>query len=192
LSSAARDEAEPEPVAPMTSPRYALLENERRFLVSDPPDLTLSTGLLIEDLYVTDSRLRLRRVTQDDGACTYKLCKKYESSDVVSGPIVNIYLSAQEYDRLTVLPGNGLRKRRYRIPGPGAIFGLDVFEGALAGLILYEVEAETRDLVMAVQPPAWAAPEVTGDPFFTGASLARATAAMVEAHLARRGAAAAP
>jgi hypothetical protein len=97
-------------------PKYALLENERRFLVLQPPGLAGTRPRLIEDLYLDDGRLRLRRISHADGAATeYKLCKKYGSADSASGPIVNIYLSAEEHAALAVLPGKPLRKRRHTV-----------------------------------------------------------------------------
>src|SRR5580693_6584865 len=100
----------------MQTPKYALLENERRFLVTKVPDLTGAHVRLIEDLYLQGGRLRLRKVTHFDGAANeFKLCKKYGSPDPVSGPIVNIYLTAVEHASLADLPGRPLRKRRHRV-----------------------------------------------------------------------------
>src|SRR5580692_4953592 len=127
----------------MTIPKYAKLENERRFLVTAPPNLSGTRVRLIEDSYLDCGRLRLRRITHFDGnPAEFKLCKKYASSDPVSGPIVNIYLTAEEHMALTALPGRPIRKRRHQVPHAGRLFGVDVFEGALAGLILCEAEAD--------------------------------------------------
>ena len=82
-------------------------EQERRFLV-DPaalPPLAPDGGYLIEDLYVQQTRLRLRKMTSlESGEPVYKFCKKYPRQDPLSGPIVNIYLSAAEYELLAGLP----------------------------------------------------------------------------------------
>ncbi|MBA2518715.1 MAG: hypothetical protein H0V24_03535 [Chloroflexia bacterium] len=78
----------------MTLPKYAILEQERRFLL-DPdalPPLPGPEGWLIEDLSVRSSRLRLRAMTAFDGSApVFKLCKKYPRDDPRGGPIVNIY-----------------------------------------------------------------------------------------------------
>ena len=156
----------------MDIPKYAKLENERRFLV-DPtraPDLAGLAFRRIEDRYLNGTRLRLRAVTDSaTGARELKFCKKYGSDDPVSGPIVNAYLTEAEHAALAALPAAVVVKRRYRIGG----FGLDVFEGALEGLMLCEAEAPTREAVLARAFPDWAAREVTADPFFTGGALCR-------------------
>jgi CYTH domain-containing protein len=157
-------------------PKYAKLENERRFLVTPDagPDLTGAQFRLIEDLYLDDSRLRLRATTDSvTGIRELKFCKKYGSDDPVSGPITNLYLTEAEHALLAVLPGARIAKRRYRVEAGGRSFGLDVFLGALEGLRLCEAEAETREAALAVAFPAWTRREVTHDPFFTGGSLCR-------------------
>jgi CYTH domain-containing protein len=151
-------------------PKYARLENERRWLiVGEGPDLVGAPGRTIEDWYLEEGRLRLRRVAFDDGRIELKLCKKYGSSDPVSQPIVNIYLDEVEYGSLRTLPGRPLVKRRYSV----APFGIDVFEGEWSGLRMCEAEAETPEEAALFEPPRWAGPEVTDDPRFSGAALAR-------------------
>jgi len=168
----------------MNIPKYARLENERRFWVAAPPDLSATPVRLIEDLYLDDSRLRLRAITHAGGAAPeFKLCKKYGSDDPASGPIVNIYLTADEHAMLASLPGHALRKRRHTLAHDGRAFSLDVFEGPLAGLVLSEAEAQSARAIGALVFPPWATREVTADPFFTGAELARATAAELKSRL---------
>lgn len=49
---------------------------------------------------------------------------------------------------------------------------VDVFEGALAGLITAEVEFETSGQSQAFRPPSWFGVELTGDPAYANQSLA--------------------
>lgn len=156
----------------MELPKYARLENERRFLVRKAPDLGGQASRLIEDLYL-EGRLRLRRITQPAGGVEHKLCKKYGGVDPVSGPVTNLYLTAEEYAVFAALPGRRLRKRRYGVDG----VSLDVFEGALAGLMLCEAEDQTREAVLARTFPVWVDREVTDDPAFTGGALSKLDAA---------------
>ena len=122
--------------------------------------------------------MRLREVVDSStGARELKLCKKYSSDDPFSGPIVNVYLSEAECDVLRALPARLLTKRRYQLVHRGLQFGLDVFEGELAGLVLCEVEAESRKAVLAISAPPWAGREVTTDTFFTGGRLSGVNAA---------------
>ena len=164
-------------------PRYARLELERRWLV-DParlPDLSGAPFRRIEGLYLDGGRLRLRVITHHPGgALEFKLGKKYERTDPLGGPIATLYLTQAEHAAFARLPGAPLVKQRYRLDGSS----LDVFEGALAGLTLAEIEFEDPAAALAVPPPAWAGREVTEDPFFRGAALARTTAAALRARLA--------
>ena len=170
----------------MILPKYAKLENERRFLVDAArlPDLTNLPFRRIEDRYILGTRLRLRSMTDSvTGARELKFCKKNEGDDPVSGPITNLYLSEAEHAVLAALPARVIAKRRYRLDHDGRGFGVDVFEGELAGLTLCEAEAESREAIVALAFPPWAGREVTIDRFFTGGNLSTITAAEVAERL---------
>ncbi|MBA2518716.1 MAG: hypothetical protein H0V24_03540 [Chloroflexia bacterium] len=98
---------------------------------------------------------------------------------------MNIYLSAAEYDLLAVLPGRRLRKRWFRLDDQAAPFHIDVFEGALAGLVISEVESTDSAALAAITPPAWAVREITADPFFAGDNLVLLDAAALDRRLRR-------
>ncbi|MFN3523862.1 MAG: hypothetical protein ACK4YQ_16560 [Phenylobacterium sp.] len=153
----------------MAIPKYARMEHERRFLVSQAPDLAGAPARLIEDLYIDGGRLRLRAVTDlASGERTFKLCKKYGPADGEGEPIANLYLTAEEHAVLARLPGDALRKRRYTVDG----VSLDVFEGPLDGLMIAEAEAESHAAIAARAFPPWCGREVTGDRRYSGATLA--------------------
>jgi CYTH domain-containing protein len=166
----------------MDLPKYAAFEHERRFLV-DPacaPALGSLAFRRIEDRYLDGTRLRLRAVTDSaTGKREFKFCKKYGSDDPVSGPVTNLYLDAPEHAALALLPAALIVKRRY---GVDAV-GLDVFEGELAGLMLCEAEAATREAALSLAFPPWVDREVTDDPFFRGGSLCRIRAEDLQAKL---------
>lgn len=167
----------------MTAPKYAKLENERRFLVKVPPTLP-DVFRRIEDRYLIGTRLRLRdMIDSATGSRDLKFCKKYEGDDPVSGPVTNLYLNAAEHAALAALPARTILKRRYRLDHDGRAFSVDVFEGELLGLVLCEAEADSREVVMALAFPPWAGPEVTWDPAFTGGRLSSTTAAELRALL---------
>ncbi|BCA61056.1 hypothetical protein HMP09_0290 [Sphingomonas sp. HMP9] len=151
--------------------KYAHVERERRFLV-DParrPDLAGAPHILIEDRYIDGTRLRLRRMTDSvSGRIVLKIGKKYDVADVLSRPTVTTYLDQGEYDLLAKLQARSLSKRRYPV---GAGFGIDVFEGALSGLELSEIEQHDAATLMSVVIPEWAVAEVTYDPQFQGGRL---------------------
>jgi CYTH domain-containing protein len=149
----------------MGAPKYALPEIERRWLVelSHLPARESLRQRRIEDLYVRDSRLRLRKVVEPGAEDVYKLCKKYEAEG-----ITNLYLSAHEYGLLVTLPGSCVKKTRYSLP-EGVI---DVYQDPTLGFAIFEVEFENRLAAARYQPPAFVAREITGDAAYSGAALA--------------------
>ena len=56
---------------------------------------------------------------------------------------------------------------------------VEVDPGRLEGLAICEAEAATREDIVAVAFPPWAAVEITADPFFAGGNLAVAEPAEV-------------
>ena len=61
-----------------------------------------------------------------------------------------------------------------------------MFHGPLQGLVLAEVECETREQAVALPPPPVPAIEVTDDPAFTGGELAALTREGLSALLRNR------
>ncbi len=72
--------------------------------------------------------------------------------------------------------GRTVEKRRYRadLGVEGLVVEVDVFEGALAPLVLAEIELPAVD--HAVDLPDWLGPEVTGEGAYSNSSLALAEA----------------
>lgn len=62
-----------------------------------------------------------------------------------------------------------IRKLRYEIPFGNHIWEVDVFEGALAGLVLAEIELNTENEEFA--KPDWIAKDVSTDPNYYNAVL---------------------
>jgi len=155
----------------LTAPKYSIIERERRFLVDREltPGLDSATARLVEDRYLPGTGLRLRRVTAPDGSVVHKLGKKYPGTGLSSRPMTNIYLDAAEYDALAVLPAAVLIKWRHEVGGG---FAIDVFEGALAGLMLAEISADDDAALTAIVVPPWCIVEVTEDVAYAGGTLA--------------------
>jgi CYTH domain-containing protein len=108
-------------------------------------------------------------VTAPDGSAVHKLGKKYPGAGLSSRPMTNIYLDAVEYGALVALPAATLVKRRHDVGGG---FAIDVFEGALAGLILAEISADDDAELAAIVVPSWCTVEVTEDMAYAGGTLA--------------------
>ena len=156
------------------APKYAHRELERRWLVARAAVDALKgeAPIAIHDRYIVGTRLRLREMSRS-GRTVFKLTKKYDCADPLARPIVTAYLTAEEYAVFAALPAATLRKRRFRLRGEGRDFSLDRFDGPLAGLVLAEIELDDEAGLRGLANPAWAVREVSLDPRYQGATLAR-------------------
>ena len=149
-------------------PKYSRPEIERRWLVDLAlVDLSGTPFREIDDLYIADSRLRLRRIAGPN-ELVFKLCRKYGKTAPFSEPNTNLYLSESEYGLLSGLPGNRVRKRRYALQG-GSV---DVYLEPRQDVAIFEIEFQDEQSASAYSPPAFVTREVTSDPAYSGASLA--------------------
>ena len=158
------------------NPKYAFVERERRWLI-DParrPSLEGLREMLIEDRYLTGTRCRLRRVTEvATGETTAKLTRKYDAPDPLARPIVTAYLDDAEHALFATLPALALTKRRSAVVLDGVTWSVDRYEGALAGLETAEIEWPDDTGLRALIAPPWFGRDVSADPRYQGASLAR-------------------
>jgi hypothetical protein len=151
--------------------KYARAERERRFLLARAPDGPCVRRAAITDLYVTGTRLRLRRAfetTASGSTTSRKFTQKIPAPGGGPGLITTLYLDEAEHAVLSALPGSGLTKIRYSVPP----FGIDVFTGNLAGLLMAEIEFENAEEEKHFQVPPDVIAEVTADPRFSGGRLA--------------------
>jgi CYTH domain-containing protein len=172
--------------------KYARVERERRYLLRElPPGLRVNDPhTQIFDNYITGTRLRLRKMrVPERREWTWKLTQKFapDAADFSRTVIANIYLSQAEYEVLSVFEGNELRKNRYPFEREDRKFSVDVFLGALHGLVLAEIEFDTDEELRDFSAPDFAAREVTNDELFTGGRLVGLTIEDLRAELARRG-----
>ena len=150
-------------------------EIERKFLVTAVPD-GLGEGDAIDQGYLAiapdgvETRIRRRA-----GAATLT---------VKSGPAMirveeEIPLEAARFDALWPLTeGRRLEKVRHVIPlERGLTAELDVYGGALAGLLTAEIEFPSEAAARDFSPPPWLGEEVTGDATYANQNLATLTAA---------------
>lgn len=149
--------------------KYAVVERERRFLVSRLP-AAAHERLRIVDRYVTGTRLRLREVVTEDGAVTRKLGHKVrlgEGPDEIA--CTSLYLDDGEWQMLCRLPAKTLRKVRHLVTRGGVTVAIDELED---GTLLAEIDDQDG---APVPPPSWldVLRDVTHDEKWTGAQLAR-------------------
>lgn len=168
-------EIDPETAAGLGWPKtkYAWVERERRWLCRAVPADRVVRREAFTDLYVTGTQLRLREALPlDGGAPMLRLGRKADVSPAVR-LLTSIYLSPEEFRLLSSLPGNRLRKTRHYLGRiDGADVSVDVFEGALAGLIMAEAEFEDVAEMERWPMPDFAFREVTTDLGYTGGRLA--------------------
>jgi len=172
--------------------KYARVERERRFLLREvPPGLTLADyHTQIFDNYITGTRLRLRKVrVPSKREWTFKLTQKFapDPADFSRTLITNLYLTQYEYEVLSVFEANEIRKNRYPYECEGRAYSVDVFLGALHGLVLAETDFETDEDLNAFSPPPFATLDVTKDELFTGGKLVHLTSNEIRVELQRRG-----
>lgn len=154
---------------------YTVVERERRWLCRQVPRALIRQSFLVRDLYVAETRLRLREMRPvDGGPATLKLSRKADV-DESTRLITTIYLPEAEFAVLaSSLSGARLTKVRHRLHAPdGVLLSADEFQGELAGLVLAEAELASALALAAFPSPAFAVREVTADPQFTGAWLVK-------------------
>ncbi len=139
------------------------MEIERKYLITRlPVGATGHPYHLIEQGYLsTEPVVRVRR--EDDN---YYLT--YKSKGLLEREEYNLPLTMDSYDHLIKkADGHILTKKRYLIPvenSDSLTIELDIFEGRFKGLMLAEVEFETREEAEAFTAPDWFGEDVT----FTG------------------------
>lgn len=145
------------------------MEVERKFLVSESPDLDATESDEIEQGYLAvgpDGEVRLRRKGERP-----LLTAKRGSG--LARDEAEIELDGAQFDLLWPLTeGRRLRKRRHLIPHGDLEIELDVYEGDLGGLLVAEVEFPSEDEARAFEPPDWIGEDVTGDERYLNETLA--------------------
>jgi CYTH domain-containing protein len=173
--------------------KTAQCELYRLFLIERLPEpLTpASSHLQIFDNYITNTRLRLRKVRDPyNRSWTYTLQQHIYPAVGETGPpkLSEIHLSESEYELFHPFEGREIRKNRYFHEVDGSTFTFDVYLGALFGLNMARVDLDSMKAVEDLVPPPFAIFDVTGDRFFAGDSLVDRTFGDVQARVAQIGA----
>lgn len=149
-------------------------EIERRFLPDHlPSTLDLGPGTSIRQGYLAGEGSVSVRLRLSGGAATLTV----KAGAGLVRTEVDAPLPAEDAEALwphTV--GRRVDKIRHRVAlgGDGApVAEVDCFLGALAGLVLVEVEFDDEQAAAAFRPPSWFGPEITGRPEWSNAALAR-------------------
>jgi CYTH domain-containing protein len=157
------------------------VEIERKFRLRDVPTPAAlaahgAVARRLEQVYLSAPPIgrRLRRIEHADGSVEHRLTRKvklrayafHEEEERIDAKRHAALLQEADPNRRPV------RKTRHVVAHGSQVLEIDVFE-APSGLVLLEVELERDDV--PVEGPAWLGPwrEVTGDPAYFNANLAR-------------------
>jgi CYTH domain-containing protein len=169
-------------------------ELRRLFLIADlPVPLTrASRHLQIFDNYIENTRLRLRSVrVPETKEWTWILQQREPLEDLSRWRISEIFLNEAEHAAFEIFEGreikknervetNEIRKNRYFYDFDNRQIEIDVFLGALWGLILAKVYFENPEEWYGYEPPSFVVLEATNNEFFIGANLIGKTFADVQ------------
>jgi CYTH domain-containing protein len=150
----------------------ASFEVERKFLVSElPPDLDSCPASEIVQGYLAiepdGTEVRVRR-RGGEPVLTVKRgrgrTRREEEVELVEAQFEHLW---------PLTEGRRIEKTRYEVRYDGdLVIELDVYHGALAGLITAEIEFRDERAAEGFAPPAWLGPEVTDDPVYKNQHLA--------------------
>jgi CYTH domain-containing protein len=150
------------------------VEIERKWLVAQAPaDALAAPSELIEQGYLTigaeGAETRVRRWGE-------RCFLTVKSGVGLSRAEHEIELSPDQFEALwPATAGARVVKRRHLLHGEdGSVIELDVFEGALSGLVVVEVEFDDRRGAESFMAPYWFGAEVTDDPAYKNQRLALA------------------
>jgi adenylate cyclase len=149
------------------------MEVERKFLLSEPPNLDTAAADEIEQGYLaigSDGEVRVRRKGD-------RLLLTAKRGSGLSRQEAEVELDRERFDELWQLTeGRRLRKRRYVISHDDVKIEIDVYGGDLEGLTVAEIEFPSEEEARVFDPPGWLGEEVTGDHRYLNETLATAGA----------------
>jgi CYTH domain-containing protein len=157
------------------------IEIERKYRLRAAPDPVVlrdhgAVALRLEQVYLAGEPpgRRVRRIQESDGTVEHRLTRKERLRDFAFREEERV-IDADEFEALLAQADPScrwIRKIRHVVPHGTQKLEIDVFE-VPAGLVLLEVELATDDEV--VELPGWLDDwvDVTGDPAYLNANLAR-------------------
>lgn len=147
------------------------MEIEKKYAPGELPELSSVRFLVIEQGYLTTNPVIRVRRENDEYYLTYK------GAGMMAREEHNLPLTREAYETLRAkCDGNLIQKRRYLIPlEDGLTAELDVFEGAMKGLVMAEVEFDSLEQAESFVPPEWLGIEVTADPRYHNSNMIYST-----------------
>jgi len=162
-------------------------ESRRLFLIESlPAPLTrASRHLQIFDNYIENTRLRLRSIrVPETKEWTWILEQRFplDEKDLTVWNVARIFLNETEHAVFELFEGrevrqnervetNEIRKNRYFYDCGDKKIEIDIYLGALWGLILARVSFESAEEMKSFVAPPFAVAEVSANEFFVGKNL---------------------
>ncbi len=148
-----------------------MIELERTFLAKSLPDLSNCKSKEIIDIYIPRSEghaaIRIRK-----NGDKYEITKKTRVDDDPSKlKEENISITEEEFQHFNEVRGKRVHKIRYYYPHNGRTAEIDVFQGALKGLIAVEFEFDNDEEKESFQMPEFCLVDVTHSNFIAGGLL---------------------
>jgi 8-oxo-dGTP diphosphatase len=146
-------------------------EIERKFLVPELPAAVRQAPYTpILQGYLTsggDPELRIRRAG-DDHFLTLKAGAGLQRTEE------ELPIDRARFERLwPMTEGRRIQKVRHRLPHGGRTIEVDVYDDPHRGLVVAEVEFASAEEAAGWEAPDWLGEDVTGDPAYRNATLAR-------------------
>ena len=150
-----------------------MLEIERKFLVRNVDiclEMATASFAIFQGYLSVDPARTVRLRIQNDHA--FLTIKGASSSDGTTRVEWEKAISLDEANTLLplCLPGS-IQKTRHHVPFNESLFEVDVFEAALSGLVLAEIELKSA--AQKIELPDWIGKEVTGDKRYYNSHLAQ-------------------
>jgi adenylate cyclase len=146
-------------------------EIERKFVVADVPGPeVLGPGVRLRQGYLAEegaTQVRLR-ISDTGAVLTVKAGRGLSRTEV------EVAIGPDGAEALWPhTAGRRVEKVRHRVPVGDLVAEVDLYEGVLRGLSTVEVEFGSLEAATAFRPPAWFGRDVTEEPGWDNASLAR-------------------
>lgn len=155
---------------PMQLPATSSVEIERKWAVAELPCLVTVPGEAIRQGYTSITKEGVEVRVRQRGQQYFQTIKG--DGELIRSE-VEFPLEREQFDVLWPrTEGRRVEKTRYAVPYDGATIEVDVYHGALQGLVVAEVEFSSLQDAEQFVPPAWFGREVTSDKRYKNKNLA--------------------
>lgn len=158
----------------MSKPDNVEVELELTYLAREiPKEINGVKPSRLLDIYVPEnSSAPFIRLRSKDDKCEITKKKPIDKNDFSRQTEQTIPLEKDEFEALAVSSGRRVEKDRYQVIIEGKTAEVDVFDGALKGLVVIDFEFDTPEAKADFTPPACCLAEVTQELFIAGGQLA--------------------